>query len=187
MDVGAFRPKLTIALCKILANVIGSASKIVAERTRLPSLTRALAEKLARDMRGVLFARRTPWPFKSASRRHGPDRLRLAVPIWLAQSIRNVETPSAHVSVGWYLRRRSIARAAVPGIRCGAVAEHRDFFCGYGSVRVGGVRRTDETRPSLVGSPIVRDSRRRGQGGVSRDVAARQCEFGESFEQVESD
>lgn len=70
MDVGTFRPKLTIALehvrkrvamnillvtnlCKVLAHVIGSAREVVAEWTRLPRLARALAEELARHMRCV--------------------------------------------------------------------------------------------------------------------------------------
>ena len=115
-----------------------------------------------RDPRPTLLSRRAPRPFKSGSRCHGSNRLRLTVSIRLTKSIGDIETPRTHVSEGRYLRRWSTAHAAISGMRCSAVAEHRDF-CGYCASEVVG---SSHGRDRVSWAPIAKALLQRGQSRV---------------------
>lgn len=121
------------------------------------------------DPRPTLLSRRTPRPFKSSSWCHGPNRLRLAVAIRLTQPIRDIETPSAHVSEGRYLRRYLAAHTAIPRMRCGTVAEHRDLD-GDSMSEVAGLSHGQDR---VSWAPIAKVLWQRGQSRACRDIAGR--------------
>lgn len=66
--VGAFRSELAVTLCEIFANILGRGTQVMIKRTGVASLTGALSEELARNVRGI---GRAPRAVNSAASRHG--------------------------------------------------------------------------------------------------------------------